>query len=471
MGFSCAANASVGSYLEDVWGGTTFTGHFQYNLAVRTNSTQNYYNQGSLPFRNVPVDRQAYLPPALSAGASNFTAPIPGFSDTITRGDFVPKRNLPFNDNQIRLNGHMNVPLAQGLSFIAEARVVYQPTLFANRYDASTVTSQGGIPQGEYWRGADMQADYFDFRGRNGKRIMPLELSSTKYMVDLPVLVMDWRHAGLDIRVGNQVVAWGKAIFLRTLDVANGLDYRRHLILDRAIEEYGDKRVPAPTLRIIDQIKPGLLVDGFVERFQPTIIPNMNTPYNVIPSQFYQPLDNYYSGGYDTKLSYGIRLKADYGTWGWTLMAARRYNPNGVYSWARSGINNPLPSTGLGGLVGTAYAAKLLNPAGCGTNHLTCRQFANTGAALASTPFTVAPGGVYSGKEWFNAAGSAHLNGLAAFNSAVSMYPGLRDLYANNQSTVAGTMRELNTFFMGAGGSLRGTVQRDYHAENIFGGG
>lgn len=472
LGMSTTASAGVvGNYLENLWSGTTFSGHFQYNLAVRTTGSQNHYNQGSLPLRNVAVPRQAYLPPALSAGVSNFTAPIPGFSDTYKRGDFIPSRDLPFSDNQLRLNGHLNVPLAQGLSFIAELRAVYQPTLFSNRYEASAVTSQGGIPQGEYWRGADMQADYFDFRGRYGKRIMPLELSSTKYMVDLPTLVMEWRHGSLDLRVGNQVIAWGQSIFLRTLDVANGLDYRRHLILDRAIEEYQDKRVPAPTLRITDQMTTNILFDGFVERFEPTIIPNMNTPYNVIPSHFYQPLDNYFSGGYDSKLSYGFRLKADYGNWGWTLMAARRYNPNGVYSWARSGINKPLPNTGLGGLVNTAYAAKVLNPAGCGTNHLTCRQFADTGAAFASSPLTVAPGGVSSGAEWFSAASSAHLKSVDAFNALISQYPGLQDMYATTQSTVAGTVRELNTFLIAAGGSIRGTVQRDYHAENIFGGG
>ncbi|TAM12863.1 MAG: hypothetical protein EPN72_12290 [Nevskiaceae bacterium] len=489
------ALASADGYFSDLWSNTVFTGSLQYNLSVRTDGDQNQYNQSNLPFQDVAVPRQAYLPNALStgalnavgnllglapgslpaAGASDFTIPIPGYADTVRRGDYAPKNHLPFNNNMLRFNGRVNTPLGHNLTFVSELRVAYVPTLFSNRYNATAFgDTQGGITGGDYYNGPDTgNVNYFDAKGRNGKRLNPLELSSSNYMADLPTLVLNYRNGPFSASLGNQTIAWGQGIFLRTLDVPNGLDFRRHLILDRAIEEYQDKRVSSPALRVMNQVTNDILIDGFVEKFQPTILPNSNTPYNVIPSAFYTPLDNYYVGGYDTKLNYGFRIKADYGTWGWTLMAVRRYNPNGVYSWGTSGINKGLPTspvTTLGNLVTTAYNLKL---EGCGAayNPTTCRLFPSTGAALASSPLTVGPGGVYSGKEWFATAGSAHLNGLAAFNNAINEYASLRDLYADNQSTVAGVERELNTFFMGSGGSLRGTVQRDYYAENNFGAG
>ncbi|HFW7063475.1 TPA: DUF1302 family protein, partial [Escherichia coli] len=87
-------------------------------------------------------------------------------------------------------------------------------------------------------------------------------------------------------RLGNQSIAWGQAIFFRVLDVVDGLDLRRHSVLDYAQEEYSDKRVPAPALRVGYQITDDILADGYVQKFQPTVYGNPNTQYNIIPVQF-----------------------------------------------------------------------------------------------------------------------------------------------------------------------------------------
>ena len=167
----------------------------------------------------------------------------------------------------------------------------------------------------------------------------------------------------------------------------------------------------------------------------------------------------------------GFRLKADYGNWGWQAMYVSRYNPLGVFSWAESGIERGLTPWGgtVGTTVETAYLAKPRCSGAQNPYENFCRLYDSVGQALSNTPFTIAPGGVYSDKEWFATAASVRVNGLEVLNQALEDFPAFRDVFASPMANVDEARALLNTFFLGGGGSIRGTLQRDYYREDVFG--
>lgn len=290
-------------------------------------------------------------------------------------------------------------------------------------------------------------------------------------MIDLPTFIINYKTGKWDFRFGNQQIAWGQAVFFRTFDVANGLDLRRHLVIDRGIEEFEDERVPKIALRATSQLTDTIIIDGFVGKFQPDILTNPNTPYNVVPSQFYKPLDNYYVGDYDKKIDVGFRAKMDTGVWGWQAMAVSRYNPLGTFKWAESGIKKGLSPHGgaIASGVEAAYVSKPMCVGAQSPYNSFCRLYADLPEAISHTPFAVAPGGLYSDREWFAGAGSVRLNGMTALNTLIAEMPAVRDLFASPVSSVEEASALLNTFFIGSGGSLMGHVERDYHRELVFG--
>lgn len=488
MACSAAARADGDGFVSDLWGRTTFVGTVRSDTAFHTGDMQNYDNQGNMPFQHTAVPRQAYVPPNLIAGlVPTWTLPIPNSlglihtNDTVRRDTYIPNSNTKFDYQELRFFGEMNVSFTDSLRLNIQARAIYDPDLY-KLFDARSVANeQGGISAGGGDRYADIgAANFFESKGRNGGKLNPTEFAGSNYMVDFPTALLEFKHDAYNLRFGIQQIAWGQSIFFQTFDMPDGLDLRRHLVLDRAIEEFSDKRVPALALRGTIQASDAILVDGYVQKFQPSVIPNPNTPYNVAPAQFYKPLDNYYTGNYDFKLDYGIRLKADYGNWGFSAMFVSRLNPLGVFSWSASGINKGLTGTNpngtswgndLGALVETAYAAKApVGSALCPVyNPTTCRMYGSAGEALAHTPFTIGPGGIYSNKEWYSAAGSLRLDGTKALNKAIEEFPAMQDIYASPVDNVQEASNELNTFFLGSDGSIRGNVQRDYYRENILG--
>lgn len=478
-----SVGASAESYFSELLSDSTFLGVFRADAAYKTTSFQNPYNQTNMPFQDVAVERQAFVPPDL--GAPSWGAlPIPSTpdilnpllpiainaNDTIRRSDRVPEDDADFNHTLIRFTGEMNLPFSREWRINARLRAVYDPEVYKGFDAADVANDQGGISGGGGDRYADTgKTNFYEARGRNGKRLNLLEIAGRNYMVDLPTFILNYRSGNLDLRLGNQQIAWGQAIFFRTFDVANGLDLRRHLILDRGIEEFEDERVPKLALRATSQIG-DIIVDGYIGKFQPDVLPNPNTQYNVIPAQFYRPLENYYTGGFDEKIDGGFRLKADYGTWGWQAMAVTRYNPLGVFRWAESGIDKGLSPWGgeLGTIVETAYLLKPMCAGDQNPYENFCRLYGSVGEALSHSPFTVGPGGVYSDQEWFSTAASVRLDGLEALNTAIADFPALRDVFASPAADVGEASALLNTFFIGSGGSIRGNVQRDYYRENVF---
>lgn len=493
-----------GGFLDELLGDMDLrvNGFVRAESAYSTTQAKNRNNQEGNPFNQIEANRTAYLPPALALGAGKWgnlalglnttQLPIIGpvaqqlgldgvlFSDQIQRSEFGFKSSVdPVNymilrgesEAQLSINSHWNI--------IGRIRAIYQPDVI-DGFDAHSVDAfQGGITGGEPALYQSRNPNYFAYRVEGSHHPNPLEISGRNYLVYFPALVLDYSSGPVNVRFGNQSIAWGQSIFFRVFDVPNGLDYRRHLILDRGLEEFSDKRQPQLSLRMTYQATDEILADAFIAKFQPSVYPNPGTPYNVIPVQF-TVHDRYHQFGYDDKLNYGIRLKADYGQWGWQAMAAYRYNPDGTFRWTRSGVNKPL-SGALGSLVNTVYNAKLPN-CGSGYTPTLCRLYDNIGEALAETPFDAAPGGVYSADEWFNYAADVRLNGLTGLNAAIDPFPASRDVFATDvdlPTEFGGTVSqtesrrqadaELNTFFIAAGGSLRGHIERVYHREKVFG--
>ncbi|WP_420467500.1 DUF1302 family protein [Panacagrimonas sp.] len=483
LGASSSALAQDGGFFADLWDNTIFQGVIRADAAYRTTSYQNPNNQTNAPFQDVLVPRQAFLPPDLAVGLVNWGdvpltviggVSIPTLLEAATpgrRSDVIPQEDLEFNLATIRFTGEMNMVFSQEWRMNVRLRALYDPVI----YDEFNAADVAGVQGGYSTTGGDRYADagkpnYYEALDRNGKRINPLELAGRDYMVDLPTFIINYKKGGWDFRFGNQTIAWGQAIFFRTFDVANGLDLRRHLVIDRAIEEFEDERVPKIALRVAGQITDTMVLDSYVGKFQPDILTNPNTPYNVIPSQFYKPFDNYYVGDYDSKIDYGVRLKSDYGSWGWQAMAVSRYNPLGAFKWAESGIVKGLTPHGglIAAAVHTAYAAK---PPCLGAQNPYdnfCRLYGGVAEALSHTPFAVAPGGLYSDREWFAGAASVRLHGVDALNTVINEFPAVRDLFASPVDNVPQASALLNTFFLGAGGSLMGHVERDYFREEVF---
>ena len=173
--------------------------------------------------------------------------------------------------------------------------------------------------------------NYFEvpFRGDCGTR---LEVCDEDYMIDLPAAYLDYNNGSLWLRAGNQQIAWGESIFFRVLDVPNGIDLRRHSVLDIAAEEYSDKRVPGLGIRGSYRFKNDWELEGFVQEFNPSILPNENTPYNVIASQFVVQLEDTFDD-VDDEFNFGVRLRGQVGELGMQFIAVSRRNPDGFYRW------------------------------------------------------------------------------------------------------------------------------------------
>ena len=474
-------------------------GFLRTESAFSTSSKDNPNNQRSNVFNGRSEARQAYVPPgyvpavldgvglcgvlgaicALPQAAVSSWASVPfptalagdAASDGL-RGTFsgnangqltgTPLKRIDNTFNYQILRGELEtgIKFTENLGLIARVRGLYDPGVY-KEFDASgfndiITTGGGGINGGDPALYAG-KPNYFEYRVEGGGRANPLEWTGRNYQVYFSALILDYNRGPINARIGNQQIAWGQALFFRVFDVVNGLDLRRHLVLDYAQEEYADERVPSLAARISWQFNEELLVDSFVEKFQPTIYPNPNTQYNAIPSQF-TVHDLYKVGGYDDKLNYGLRFKGNYGQWGFQAAAVRRYNPDGVFRWTKSGVDRDLPCANV----------TTGNTLGCRVE-LTLQNYGQrSGALLAETAFEVAPGGVYSGAEWFNYAGQVRLDAIEGLNASITEFPATTQLFASPVQTVEEAYNELNTFFIAAGGSLRGHIAREYFRENVY---
>lgn len=271
------------------------------------------------------------------------------------------------------------------------------------------------------------------------------------WMLDLPVAYLDYNNGPFWLRMGNQQIAWGEALFFRVADVANGIDLRRHSVLDVAAEEFSDKRVSSLGARGSYRFSEAVQLEGFVQQFSPSVLPGTNSPYNPIPAQF--GVDE--KTGYDqvkNKINLGVRFQGQFGNVGVQAFAVRRNNPDGVFKWTEA--------QGPGAIAGTPFSA-------------------GTG------------GGVYSAQEWFRYASSVRLDGVGGLETALNEFSGTRPggALAGAAGAVAGGCSApgaapgairvnsasasciLDSFFdpnIGFG-NLKGWLVREYPRENVFG--
>ena len=380
---------------------------------------ENPNNQRGNPFNGVAVARAPGVPQpvdGLGALLPPFSVPNPLLNDTVTR-PVTPSNNF-FNLHVMRLELEGAVKFTPSLKLVGRLRSIFEPGNYSE-FDPVAIANAdtGGITGGDpgLYHG---DPNYFQYRVEGKKHPNPLEAAGPNYLVYFPALFLDYQEGPLNVRLGNQQIAWGQAIFFRVLDVVNGIDFRRHSILDNAQEEFSDKRVPALAVRASYQLSDNWLADAYVQKFQPTVYGNPNTSYNVIPSAF-TVHDRY--GDYDNKISYGLRLKGEIGEIGVQAIAVRRYNPDGVFRWTASGVNRDIP-----GLVGS-------------------------GAAMQGTPLEVDSTGIWSGEEWFTYAASVRLDGVGGLNAAINEFaPATSSLLASPVDNYADASRQLDTFFTDA---------------------
>lgn len=391
------------------------SGFVRFDSAFRTTDDENIVNQRGNPFNGKTTPRDSSL--------------LGGGADTVTRSG-EPADN-EWNLMQLRSLVDLSINFSSNLQAFVRLRGTYDFAPY-DEYDPNDVDSQAvGFNYQE--------PEYFEYdRFNKGGSTNPLEIAGRKYMIDLPSLYLDYQTGGVLVRVGQQQIAWGQALFFRVLDLPSGLDLRRHLFLDYAPEEYADERIAAPAIRSTWQVSQQWELDGFVQHFLPTIYPNANTPYNAIASQF--TIRDRWGSDYDDKLNGGLRLRGSHGQWSTQFVAVRRYNPDGVFRWTESKVNRDIA------------------------------VIPGSGVILQDTAFEVDPTGVVSAEEWFTYAGNARLNGLEGLNASIEEFPAAALLGAAAVPTKELAAAELDLFFQLSGG-LRGHLAREYFRETNLGAG
>ena len=388
------------------------SGFVRQEMAANTSDDGNMNNQQSNVYNGVGVK-------SVGLGAA--------FAPTLTRPASKIHSNT-FNQFTTRLEVNLDGKLTESMSAHFKLRGIYD-----------------GINDAESaFRGQNSYVQQY----QAGKGT-PLEATRKNGMIDLPNAYLDYNNGPLWVRVGNQQIAWGEALFFRVSDVVNGLDLRRHLVLGVAGEEYSDTHVPGLGIRGSFRVNENWDAEGFAQKFQPSILPGPNSPYNLIPSQFTVDERVGYEG-VKNKMNFGFRTRGKIGDYGVQAFAVRRYNPDGVYRWANA--------RGAGAIPGTTLQA--------GTGD-----------------------GVFSAAEWMTYAAHSRLDGLStAHINEPRFQPGATAAGANfvanacgannsGISTVSFNLAQANciydTFFsppaVGGAGDLKGWIERMYKAENIFG--
>lgn len=387
------------------------SGFVRLETAVKATNEENRFNQGGILTNGVTVQRDSTL--------------LGGFQDTVTR-DVGDVADNSFNLLALRAEIASSFTFSDNWGGQLRVRGYFDPNVYDWIYGDNLFKTP--------------------FSGDCGSR---LEVCGDEYMIDLPAAYLDYSKGGFWARLGNQQIAWGDTLFFRVIDVPNGLDLRRHSVLDLAAEEYSDKRVPSPGIRTSFSFDSGWELEGFAQMAQPSILPTPNSPYNVIPDGFVIQQEQGYDA-IDDKWNFGARLRGQAGPVDLQFMAVRRYNPDGVFRWTESNVNN-------GDFAGPG-----------------------SGLVLSQTAFERSQQGVWSAYEWFLYGADVRLNGMAALDTSINEFQPwtgfLGAVPTDILSLVLGcdqftcAQQELDLFFQLLG-PLRGHLAREYFEEDIFGAG
>lgn len=403
------------------FGNWTVTGSIRQDFAIKTTNDQNAMNPGGNSFNGVVHSNKSTADAGLILQVPALVGtPLNAVVPTITRPAAFnnDKRDTNLNATQFKLNfdGKLNDNWSASIKLRA-----YQDNLSEN--GSSMQQSMGA--------------------GSNGGS---LGQARSRSLVDFPGLYLDYNNGPTWLRFGNQQIAWGEAVFFRISDLANGLDLRRHTVLDVASEEFSDTRVSSPGIRANYRFSEASQIEGFVQKFAPTILPNAGSSYNVIASQFIVDQSGYNEAKNELNVGFRFQGKLDSVDAGYQLFAVNRNNPDGVYRWTLAQGPTAIP--------GAPFSA-----AGAGAN------------------------GVYHSAEWFQYAALSRLDGIGALQTAINQFPtGMSPSGGGGVSALCGASNPmsgntsynntqaactLDTFF--SGGPLHGWIAREYKRESVFG--
>jgi hypothetical protein len=323
----------------------------------------------------------------------------------------------------------------------------------------------------EYGKPNNFKANMSGLNGDCGNR---LEICDRNYMIDLPSAYLDYNNGPLWVRVGNQQIAWGEALFFRVADVANGLDLRRHSFLDYASEEYADERAASPAIRMSYNLTPEWEVETFVQMFQPTLYPRNGTPYALVNSP-YALRDDIGFDDYEDFVNGGIRFNGQIGNLGLQFFAVSRHNPDPVWRWGPGG------QTALDG----AFPA------------INGQKFSEQVFRASGLPGSPVPdgGGTLGSSDWMGGAALGGLDGVEALNVLGRDFPFIGGFLSNiagvsamldpsgngmlpnadiaNGIWVTNVQEALPVFdmFFSILGDLDADIISSYPSENVFGAG
>lgn len=249
-------------------------------------------------------------------------------------GGMAPNTDLPTTFNKPNLNQSNDWNLMATRAEV-DFKMSFTPNLTgfvkARGYFQHDVQDEYTVPE-SFANGGD--DNHFKV-SHHGKCASILEVCDDNFMIDLPSAYLDYQSGPLWVRVGQQQIAWGEAIFFRVMDVPNGLDLRRHSFLDLASEEYADERIGAPALRVSYNLNQNWELEAFAQMFQPTVHPVVGSSYAFINSPYVIRNDIGFDN-FDDYINGGFRLKGNIGNWDLQFSAIARHNPDPTFKWGAS---------------------------------------------------------------------------------------------------------------------------------------
>ncbi|PCJ35579.1 MAG: hypothetical protein COA75_10515 [Cellvibrionales bacterium] len=309
-------------------------------------------------------------------------------ADTIITGRRDLSTDNDWNVFATKSEVDVSFNFTNNLTGFVKFRGYYQPDVY-NQVDKS------GFADGDEQKGLP---DQFGVPN-HGNEATYLSVSDDDYMLDIPAMYLDYAKGPLWVRIGQQQIAWGEALFFRVADMANGLDFRRHVIFDFGAEEYSDERIASPGIRGSYQVDENWEVEVFAQMFQPSILPTNYSPYNLIQSGF--NMNKGYEEGFDKvddQINGGIRIQGqnlgEDGSWGVQMFAVARHNPDPLFTLFAGGVPN-----------------------------------AAFGPGFETQPFIYEPGsraGTASPDEWFYNSGVGGIDGLDVLNGLINDFAWIR---------------------------------------------
>lgn len=393
------------------------SGFIRQEMAYKLNNNENPANAGGNTYGGRDYVAKGKLLPAVVGFPTDGAV-------LVTREDHSTKNDWNVFATKSEIDISMN--FTNDLTGFVKFRGYYQPDVFEEVEDSAFVDGQGG------------KANHFNVP-YHGNEATYLSMSDNDYMIDIPSLYFDYAKDKLWVRVGQQQIAWGEALFFRVADLANGLDYRRHFIFDFGAEEYSDERMSAPGIRASYKLDQNWEIEAFAQMFQPAVLPNNYSPYNLIQSGF--NMNEGYRNGFDRvddQVNGGVRLQGENlgsdESWGVQFFAVARHNPNPIFSLEESGVSNAF------------FGHPTLDPNGDG---------------FATQPFIYEPGGLAgtaSPDEWFYNSGIAGVDGVDVLNGLIDDYPWIKGFASSLGMTADANGEYLQTVSGGGSNTLGGAI-------------